>query len=760
MKFSLFQKSIILFAFLCFSNFIELHAAHLVGGEITYTCQGIDTINGVPMITLNFTATMYRDCQSNGAPFDSPADFSIFRGSGLSWSFVDDTNSNVSTNEDVPLTDDPCIEPPDNVCLDEGVYNFQFVVPVSDKSYMVVYQRCCRNNSIINIVDPQDTGVSFTVTISPLAQKICNNSPKFKALPPAVICGNKPLVFDHSATDIDGHTLVYSFCAPLSGGGTNGINGNPGSPNDCMGVNPNVFNCPPPYDPIIYKLPNFNALIPLGAAANLKIDPNTGIMTGAPTLLGQYVVGVCISEYLNGELLGIVQRDFQFNVTTCTITVSAGIEDATEVAPKNLNLKHCGTDPLTIINSSQDEATIEGYLWEFYLSPSETASFDTRDVDVSFPTPGFYTGLMIVNPNSNGCSDTLFLEVDVFPDMKSDFGLDYDTCVAEPVKFEDLSSSETGVILTWEWEFDNNEISNLKDPKYLYNIPGPKTVKLKSSDLNGCENEVEKTFDYYPAPPVIVVEPNSFSGCSPAEIRFNNLSSPIDSTYNVFWEFGDGSFGNNLNEIHSYNEIGVYSVAIEIVSPLNCKVSREYPFWIEVLPDPKADFDFSPENPKGEEVVMQFFNKSEDAVSWQYIFDGENSVYQPNPTFVFDTIGNHFVDLIVKHPSGCTDTISKSFYIGPTSKFYIPNAFSPNGDGINDTFKAKGEFSRITKFNLEIYSRTGEKLYETKDIEEGWNGKKYNAGIDLPMDVYVVLYSFYDADDILVNESGFVTLVR
>ena len=63
-----------------FAGFGPVKAAHLVGGEITYECLGIDTINGVPMITLAFTATMYRDCQGMGAAFDSPADFSIFNG--------------------------------------------------------------------------------------------------------------------------------------------------------------------------------------------------------------------------------------------------------------------------------------------------------------------------------------------------------------------------------------------------------------------------------------------------------------------------------------------------------------------------------------------------------------------------------------------------------------------------------------------------------------------------------------------------------
>lgn len=749
---------LLLFAFVCGCN--NLRAEHLVGGEIIYKCEGIDTINGIPMITLAFTAKMYRDCAGSGASFDSPANFVLFEGSGNDWDYVDVESSFVSSNPNIPLTNDPCIEPPPSVCLDEGIYLFEFQVPVSDESYMVVYQRCCRNNTIQNIINPGDVGVSFTVTISPLAQKICNNSPEFNDFPPAVICGNRPLTFDHSASDEDGHTLVYEFCAPLQGGGTAGIFGNPGNQFDCDGVTPNVSNCPPPYDNIIYKLPDFNAQIPLGAGADLKIEKNSGIITGQPTLLGQYVVGICVKEYLNGELLGTIQRDFQFNVTECVINVSAGIEDAEDLGDKTLKLDHCGNTPFTIINSSFDEEFIEGYLWNIFISQDSVKEFTSRDIEVQFDKPGFYTGNMILNPDATGCSDTLFLEINVFPDMEADFELEYDTCVAEPVKFKDNSFSETGVILEWSWEFDQNNKSNIQDPKHLFKEPGVKSVYLFSKDLNGCMDTITKTFDYYPAPPLIVVEPSAFSGCAPSEIKFNNLSAPIDSNYSILWDFGDGSMGNSVNEIHSYDEVGVYTVSLEIVSPLDCSIKREYPFWIEVLPEPIADFSFDPENPEGENVVIQFYNESEDAISWQYIIDSVNSVYQPNPTFQFDSVGLHSVDLIVKHPSGCPDTITKSFSILPKSSFYLPNAFSPNGDGVNDKFIGKGDFNSISNYYLQIYSRSGELIFTTEEITEGWNGKKNNKGIDLSPDVYVLKYGYKDARGNIINESGFITLVR
>ena len=758
-----FRKSLIttcLFLLtLGFSN--TLIAAHLIGGEITYNCQGINTINGVDYVTMNFTCKMYRDCFGGGASFDFDPNFYLFEGDGNDWDYIDEVSAFVDVDEMVEVTDDPCIEPPPSACLDIGTYEFSFTFPVSDKSYQVAYQRCCRNNTIVNMAQPEGTGVTFSVTISSLAQEICNNSPTFDKFPPGVICIDNPLVFDHGATDIEGHTIIYELCSPLAGGGLGGIPGNPGNATDCIGITPDVSNCPPPYNPIIFKLPSFKEQEPLGPTAGIAIDAASGIITGTPDIGGQFVVGVCMKEYLNGQLLSEVRRDFQFNVTACEIIVIGGIQGAEETGiPNNLKLTNCGAEPLEIINTSQDESAIEGYLWQFNVGGGNILEYTTRDVVVPFPDPGFYTGVMIVNPNSGSCSDTLFLEVDIFPEMEADFEFSYDTCVAESVEFEDFSDSQTGVILAWEWDFEPGAISNFQDPSYFYDIPGKKRVSLLARDLNGCEDTISKVFDYYPVPAVIVVEPNTFAGCAPANIQFNNLSTPIDSTYDIMWDFGDGTFGTAINEIHEYKYIDVYSVSIEITSPLGCSISRDYPFWIEVLPEPTADFEFTPDNPKGDDLVMEFFNRSEDAISWQYIFDKQVSVYQPNTTFVFDSIGAHSVELIVTHPSGCPDTIVKDFIIEPTSSFFIPNAFSPNADGKNDDFSGKGETNRIVDFEMQIYSRSGEQVFMTDSLDDAWNGRKNNIGKDLPMDIYVYKYSYRDPYDQLISDTGFVTLVR
>ena len=174
--------------------------------------------------TYRFTLKLYRDCAGGGANFDGApnapfaATVSIFSGNSfLPFKVVNLTNPQV---EDIPIAEsNPCIVPPGNICVQSGVYTWVEQLPVSNETYTISYQRCCRNNTISNLVNPGAVGSTYSVEITPTAQGFCNSSPEFENLPPIVICSNQDLSFDFSATDEDGDVLVYSLCTPLTGGG-------------------------------------------------------------------------------------------------------------------------------------------------------------------------------------------------------------------------------------------------------------------------------------------------------------------------------------------------------------------------------------------------------------------------------------------------------------------------------------------------------------------------------------------------------------
>ncbi len=755
------QRNIYMLAFVFLSVLFtqRLEAKHIIGGEVYYECLGIDSSSATPIATFQITFNMYRDCFGGGAQFDEPAEFGLYAGSGDNWVYQQTFTSNLTEQVSIPINDDPCIEEPTNVCVERGTYIFNINVPVINDSYLLTYQRCCRNNTIVNIVNPQSTGAVFQVEISPLAQQICNNSPTFDNFPPIVVCANTPLFFDHKASDDEGHQLIYEFCNPITSGGTLGTNENPGDPTDCLGVTPSPANCIPPYDEVIFKGPDFMVDNPLGPGSGINLNTFTGLLTANPKLTGQFVIGVCVKEYLNGELLSEVRRDFQFNVTACQILVYADVANDAVIKEQEFLIRSCGENEITFENLSQDKNFIEEYLWEFDIL-GETVTSNEENPTIEFPEIGEYFGQLIINPNSDECRDTALLFIEVFPPIEADYTYDYDTCQPGPITFEDFSESGSGIILDWEWDLNGEDTVKIADHDYEFTTADNKIVKLTVTDINDCKDSMIIDIPYYPAPANIIVEPSTFEGCLPANIKFNNLSQPISDAYDILWSFGDGKTDTTISPLHIYEETGIFSVDLEITSPIGCYSSASYPFWIQVKESPIADFDYTPDRVTSNDNVVSFVDNSIDAISWQYIFNDDASVFQPNTTFTFQDTGLQKIDLIVLHPSGCPDTLTRFIDVIPVASIFLPNAFSPNGDGINDLFKGKGNYFGVKDYEMQIYNRWGELVFRTEDPDEGWNGRVNNVGRETPSDVYVYKLIYTGPRGEPVTEDGFATLVR
>lgn len=752
----------------------ELHAAHIVGGDARYTFQGFDADTTEATFLIEFF--MYRDAFSNGAPFDSPnnnngigANFGIYRQNlNGSWTFVDqrlDLNHGPIT--DVPRTDDPCVEEPSNVAVESTNYNFTITLPIISTSYMITYQRCCRNNTISNIRDPGDTGAVFDIEITAEAQRLGNSSPRFNNFPPIFICAGLDVNFDHSATDPEGDVLRYTFCAPFESGGPTGSMGGPTDCCTCVRPAPSI--CPPVYGTVNF-LPPFTATAPLAGNPIVAIDPISGRINGVPEIVGQYVVGVCVQETRNGVLLSTMRRDFQFNVVPCTPNVFAQLEGE-EISTGGLDgktffIQSCGETEVFIENTSYNQNEIFDYHWTFFnpdgtLLAEKQGGNSVRDVTITFPGVGDYTGTMILNEGSE-CSDTADFQVSLYPNIEADFTFDYDTCRAADVFFTDLSfTGAASGITEWDWNFDDGTFSAKENPEHLFNSPGIRDVMLTVKDSNECESTIIKTVDWRPVPQDLIVEPSTFIGCNPATITFNNLSAPIDSTYLIEWDFGDGNMSGDISPSHIYEEPGKYDVSLKITSPLDCVSERDYGEWITILDGPIADFDCSPDDPNIFENTVRFTDKSTDAISWQWNFGGVGNAFEKNPSFDFPDTGQYRVYLTVFHPvTSCPDTISKLIDVEPVVRFFLPNAFTPNNDASNDLFLGKGYLDGISDFNLNIWNRWGEKVFETNDPRDGWNGQKYNTGSLSPQGVYVYQISFEGPRGEKEAWDGHVTLLR
>ncbi len=767
-----------LFCLLLGSSF--LFGAHIIGGGMTFECLGPDPDNPGSNI-YGFTMKVYRDCQGGGAAFDSaPSSFTnatitLFRELPDNAGYDIDSILALPTSalEIFTINPDsivnPCVVVPPNVCVEEGVYSWQFSLPIIDESYVISYQRCCRNGTITNILFPGDQGATYTVEVTSLSQQECNNSPQFVGVPPIVICVNEPLNFDYSAEDPEGDLLIYSLCPPLTGGGSTG------APNDFDGVAPSP-DAPPPYQGVNFIAPTYSADNPLIADPPIEIYPSTGIITGTPTAQGQFVVGICVEEYRNGQLLSITQQEFQFNVTFCESAVSA-ITDEIEVAIDTIDdntgqevtlewqeYRSCNDTSFTFENFSGDPDFIEGYLWEFDRGDT-VLQFTTKDVTVNFPGPGTYLGTMIVNPDAGSdCSDTANLVVQIAPPLSTDFDFKYDTCVADSVQFIELTDTTLGSnVVQWSWLFGDGVSSGMPEPKHLYKDPGTYNTTLVVTDTFGCQDIVSKPVTWFPVPPLIIVDPSRFVGCPPVDVAFENLSEPIDTNYKVVWRFGDGDTLNQLNATHRYDSVGKFTVQLEITSPIGCFTDTTYQDWITVFPVPEADFAFEPQSPTNFEPEIQLTDLSFDSiVGWKWIIgkDEDEIVKIQNPTYSFRDTGLQKIMLTVANQYYCEDTITKMIDVIPQIKYFLPNAFSPNGDGKNDQFVANGYFVGLNSFQIKILDRYGGLVFQTSDPYIKWNGRQNNSGKLLQNGVYVCRISYRGPRGKPYSIDGFVTLIR
>ena len=334
---------------------------------MTYTCLG-DNLYEIQLV-------IYRDCgptNTNGTGFDALGDVAIYNSNNELVQLIQISNPVSSTIGDETVGND-CLELPTGLCIEQGVYNFFVELPPIEGGYQISYQRCCRNDQIINIDNPEDFGSTFTVHI-PGSDEVneCNSSPTFNSSPPVALCLDDEINIDLSATDSDGDELVYELTTPLHGA------------ND---IDPTAIT-PPPFTTIVWET-GYSETYPIDSDPPVQIDPATGIITGSPNQEGMYVIGIKVSEYRNGLLINEIIRDFRFLVVDCNVIT----------ASFPLSSWYCNSLTVEFSNNSDNA---DSYLWDF----GENGNTSTLEEPIyTYADTGIYTVTLIAMPNTV-CADT------------------------------------------------------------------------------------------------------------------------------------------------------------------------------------------------------------------------------------------------------------------------------------------------------------------------------------------------------------------
>jgi gliding motility-associated-like protein len=717
-------KIIILYLLLLYP-FAIVSARHIVGGEIYYTWLRREGNNNVYRFTLN----VYLDCNPDAQrTFDNVAALSIYTKSNNR--LVNNTGVRLGQRTRVEKPDNPCLIPP-NVCVERGVYEWEQELPVINDTYIVMYQICCRNETTNNLIAPRIVGNTYTVEITSAGQNFNNNSPRFRSFPPTIICVDERLNYDHSASDAENDVVVYRFCDPLGGGGsTIGFGCNNTTPNPaCWPVLNAVFR--PPY----------TATDPVGGNPRVRINPQTGLITGTPNLQGQFAVVVCAEEYRNGRLLSIVKRDFQFNVAPCQPVVKARMK-ADEFIDDTYIFRSCGDLTFTVENQSIVRENIRNLRFDINIK-GENKRFTEFNPVITFPDTGIYRGTLLLNEGLQ-CNDSVNLEFRISPTVRPDFTIQYDTCQVGPVQFSSTTPYTSADRLKWSWNFDGLRDSVI-NPIVRYEKAGVKTATLTATNRFNCSNSITKRFTYAPIPNNLISTPIKIEACTPATILFNNLSSPIDSTYSISWDFGDNSKSNRFNPSYTYTKAGVYTIAVNVVSPSGCRASQRFNNVAVIKEGVKADFTYDFEPPLKRNSTVALNSVPSNANSWSWFHNNRFFARGRTASINFRDTGLQKIQLFVTNINECTDSITKILDVAPIDAYFLPNAFTPNYDGQNDIYKGEGVLEGIQAFNMKIFNRWGEMIFETNNPNEGWNGAKFNGTRQSPQGVYLCLVTYTTA---------------
>jgi gliding motility-associated-like protein len=493
----------------------------------------------------------------------------------------------------------------------------------------------------------------------------------------------------------------------------------------------------------------------IGTAGSCQDDDQiTVTVNPLPTISAPSPNPICIGQTvtLNGQ--GGVSYIWDNNVTN-GVPFSPQITGAYTVVGTDANgcqntaTATVNVNPLPSINAGLDISVCPGA--EFVLNGSGGVSYvwnngAVNGVPMSINNTTIFT---VTGTDINGCQNTDQLTVTILPTPAVDAGPDITICDGESVTLNGTGAPT----LVW----DNGVQQNVPFTPIITT-----TYTLLGVDNNGCVNQDQVVVTVSPIP-MVVFSPSITTGCGPLEVTFTVQSAPGVS---CVWDFGDGTNGTGCGSVtHTYNGIGCFDVSMATTTSDGCVGTMAYADMICLGSSPLAEFTVNPSVLSLGNTSATMNNQSVGATSYQWNFgDGSGTSTQTNPshTFPSEESGSYQVILIAINELGCRDTAYQVVRVNDEVIFYVPNGFTPDGDEYNNVFKPvfTSGFDPYD-YNLKIFNRWGELIFESNNVEVGWNGSYSNVADQVQDGTYVWKIEFKQStNDKRRTEVGHVSLIR
>jgi len=485
-----------------------------------------------------------------------------------------------------------------------------------------------------------------------------------------------------------------------------------------------------------------------GSIEVLAVNGNSYTVNGALQLLDPNFTELSVNGYSVSVLSDIgCQAD-----TVVTLTSNPEIFLTTNFETTDI----CDGDNISF------EATASGGIGDYiyYWIPS-TDEFDTNNNIVSFvPTSDVSVQVYATDDNGQCFTDTLAM-LATFPSViEVQVNDDITICQGEQIVLESIVSGGNGNLSCF-WDIPEIGIINncITTVEPLINTTYEVTV------TDGCSLPVVASFiATVNVTPVPTFTTDAINGCYPVTVEFSNTTD-IDLLGNCEWNFGNGNASLPIctDVTYTYTTPGNFSPFLSVTSEDGCTgVSLNNPTII-VYGYPTADFEWSPNPVNILESEVQFINLSNGATNYAWEAEGAFSATGANPYFEFDPISldSYNICLQAENQFGCADTICKLLVIEGVVLVNVPNAFSPDGDNLNEVFRPIALGISSDNYLFQIWTREGQLIFETTQPGMPWDGSVDSGDYYSRNDVYTWTLEVQDAMTAnKVTYRGQVSLLR
>jgi len=424
-----------------------------------------------------------------------------------------------------------------------------------------------------------------------------------------------------------------------------------------------------------------------GVDASGVFDPN---IAGIGTHTINYTVGA-------GNCQSSDQIDITVNPGSPVFAEIVGLGQTTTIcAGQEVNLSASG---------------VESYNWNNGLGSGATHTVN----------PTSTTDYIVTGTDIDGCSNTDTVTVNVSVQPTATMSNNQIICPGDSAQISVTPGG--GTAFTFNWGHTNTNSDS------LLVIPSESsTYYVIIENEFGCTSDTGFVqVDLFPLPIIDFITDEPIQ-CNPALFEVTN-ASPGDSlgTFDYFWEVSTGESFENVETIElEILEPNDYDVTLIVTSSDGCTDTLTKNNFLTVLDSPIADFNYTPNPLTILNTEALFQNASQGAVDFEWSFESGLPSFSTNfsPTSRFPTgnVGEYEVILIATSDFGCKDTIIKDVSVVPEVTLFIPNTFTPDDDIFNETWRPYIDGIDIQNFELLIFNRYGEIVWESKDPSAAWDG--------------------------------------